>query len=218
VPLSYWRLLRTGVAIPLAWYWIRQCRLPAGPLGRFVVGNMNQRHADLTAWGLQHAGPGPHPAALDIGCGGGRTLQRLAEMPGTTVVHGVDYSAASVAVSRKFNSGQVRIQQASVSQLPFPDAAFDLITAVETHYYWPNLPQDLREVHRVLKPGGTFLIIAEAYKGRSFNMLYQGSMKLIGGVYMSPDEHRDLLVQAGFSAVEIFLNDKKGWLCAKARG
>lgn len=179
---------------------------------------MNQRHADLTEWALEHAGPGPHPAALDIGCGGGRTLQRLAGIPGTTVVHGVDYSEASVTASRKFNSPQITIQQASVSQLPFPDAAFDLITAVETHYYWPNLPQDLREVHRVLKPGGTFLIIAEAYRGRSFNLLYHASMKLIGGAYMTHEQHRDLLVQAGFGDVEIFLNQKKGWLCAKARG
>ena len=179
---------------------------------------MNQRHANLTAWGLEQAGAGPHPAALDIGCGGGRTLQRLAVMPGTAVVHGVDYSEASVKTSRKFNSGQVTVQQASVSKLPFSDAAFDLITAVETHYYWPDLPRDLREVHRVLKPGGTFLIIAEAYRGRRFNLLYQGSMKLIGGSYMSPDEHRILLTKAGFAGVEIFLNEKKGWLCAKARG
>ena len=51
-----------------------------------------------------------------------------------------------------------------MSKLPFPDGMFDLVTAVETHYYWPDLVADMREVLRVLKPGGTFVLIAEAYK------------------------------------------------------
>lgn len=42
---------------------------------------------------------------------------------------------------------------------------FDLATAVETHYYWPDLNADMQEVLRVLKPVGTLIIIAEAYKG-----------------------------------------------------
>ena len=45
---------------------------------------------------------------------------------------------------------------------------FDLVTAVETHFFWPDLPNDVREVLRVLKPGGTFLLIAEVYRGRQY--------------------------------------------------
>jgi len=51
------------------------------------------------------------------------------------------------------------------SRLSFSDGAFDVITAVETHFWWPALPTDLREVLRVLKPGGRLIIIAEVYKG-----------------------------------------------------
>lgn len=48
------------------------------------------------------------------------------------------------------------------------DGTFDILTAVETHYYWPDLPANVRGILRVLKPGGTFALIAETYReGRS---------------------------------------------------
>ena len=54
------------------------------------------------------------------------------------------------AVSRRENArriagGRVAIERASVSKLPFPDDRFDLVTAVETQYYWPDLPGDMTE-------------------------------------------------------------------------
>ena len=73
-------------------------------------------------------------------------------------VFGVDYSSASVAVARERNRasierGPVDISEGVVSSLPFADHTFELVTAVETHYYWPDLPGDVREVMRVLKLG-----------------------------------------------------------------
>jgi SAM-dependent methyltransferase len=137
-------------------------------------------------------------------------------------VHAVDYSEASVAASRAFNhaaveSGRVEIQRATVSRLPFPDDAFDLITAVETHYYWPDRPGDMREIYRVLKPTGSILIIAEAYRGRGFDLPHKLGMKLIGGAYLSPDDHRDLLVEAGYVDTKVFLEPAKGWICATGK-
>ena len=79
-------------------------------------------------------------AILDVGWGGGETVRKLAaSAPGGKVV-GLDYSAASVAVSRNTNAndiaaGRVQIVQGSVATLPFPDCTFDDVTAVETHYY-----------------------------------------------------------------------------------
>jgi len=45
---------------------------------------------------------------------------------------------------------------------------FDLVTAIETQYYWPDLVNDMREILRVLAPGGTLVIIAESYKNGKF--------------------------------------------------
>lgn len=54
-----------------------------------------------------------------------------------------------------------RDTQGSAEQLPYSDEMFDLVTAVETVYFWPNLPDCLQEVRRVLKPGGKFAIMVE---------------------------------------------------------
>ena len=215
-------LVAYGLAGGVAWSVIRQCRKPTGWLGRLMVGIMNRSHSDLTAWGLEHVKIGSRDTVLDVGCGGGRTVHRLASLANLGKAHGVDYSEASVAVSRGLNkvaieAGRVAIQKASVSQLPFPNDQFDLVTAVETHYYWPDRPADLREIHRVLKPGGRLLIIAETYRGSRFDMLQRSAMKLIGGSHLSADEHRELLAQAGYADVQVFFEPKKGWICVSGR-
>jgi SAM-dependent methyltransferase len=162
---------------------IRQCRKPTGLAGRFLLRSMNRRHSGVTAWGLGHVKIGECDTILDVGCGGGRTVQRLAAMASRGRVHGVDYAKTSVAASRKLNlaaiqSGQVEVQQASVSSLPFRDGTFDLVTAVETHYYWPDKIGSMREIFRILKPGGRLLIIAEVYRGRRFSLVYGMAMKI----------------------------------------
>ncbi len=215
-------VVRAALALALSWWGIRQCRKPIGWLGNFVLKDMNKRHSELTSWGLANVSVRPTDKILDIGCGGGRTLQKLAALASMGKVDGVDYSKAAVQVSQSLNqaaidSGRIAVQQASVSRLPFKDTTFDLITAVETHYYWPNLVTDLREIRRVLKPHGSLLIIAEAYRGRTFDAAYRSSMKLLGGIYLTPQQHRQILEEAGFGAVQIVLDQSKGWICAIAQ-
>ena len=90
-----------------------------------------------------------------------------------------------------------------------------MITAVETHYYWPNLRQDVEEVFRTLKPGGAFMLLAETYKGRRFDWLFRPVMTgLLGASYLSVEEHRAMLVDAGYTGVEVSVDEGKGWICA----
>jgi ubiquinone/menaquinone biosynthesis C-methylase UbiE len=182
---------------------------------------MNRSHDRLTDWGLAHVPIGSSDRILDIGCGGGRTVHKLAEMAPDGHVDAIDYSGASVAVARRTNApaietGRVTIQLASVSRLPFPDRTFDLVTAVETHYYWPDLTADLREVLRVLKPGGRLLIIAEAHRRSGIlSQPYRLAMPLIGARYLTSDEHAQALSGAGYADVQ--LGAEGNWLCAAAR-
>jgi SAM-dependent methyltransferase len=201
---------------------LRQCRKPAWWLGRLFVRNMNVRHADLTNWGLNHVRLEKTFTMLDVGCGGGRTIDTLATLATDGKVYGIDYSAASVAMARRTNAawiekGRVDIREGSVSTLPFPADMFDVVTAVETHYYWPNLDADLREILRVLKPGGAFIIIAETYRGRRMDWLYQPAMRLLRATYLNVDEHGALFERAGFSHVEVFTEPARGWICAVGR-
>jgi len=223
VPPILVKLIELALVGTYTLYVVRQCRRPLSWLGRRLARSMNVSHAKLTHWGLSHTDVQPDFTMLDVGCGGGRTVETLASMAVDGHVFGIDYSPASVTVARERNHasierGRVQIREGSVSSLPYPDGTFDLVTAVETHYYWPDLPGDVREVMRVLKPGGTFMIIAETYRGRRNDWLYRPVMQLLlRAAYLTPDQHRDLLVNAGYRDVQVVEERDRGWICATGR-
>lgn len=209
------------VLVFIAWVF-RQVRKPSGALGKLVVKAMGRGHAGMTDWALRQLNLPKNGVALDVGCGGGSTIAKLALRAPEGRVFGVDYSAASVAVSRETNAreiegGRVQIEAGSVAALPFPDNTFDLVTAVETHYYWPDLPANVREVQRVLKPGGTFALVAETYRGGPFRFLYGIVMPLLRAAFLSDQEHRDLLSAAGFVDVETKHRPRTNWILATGR-
>jgi ubiquinone/menaquinone biosynthesis C-methylase UbiE len=182
---------------------------------------MNASHSKLTDWGLEQISIANHATILDVGCGGGRTVSKLAALATQGKVWGVDYSEESVAATKRTNAqwiglGRVEVRHGSVSQLPFPDAMFDLITAVETHFWWPNLPGDMLELSRVLKPGGTLALIAEVYKGANTTVskLAEKYASRTGMTLLSADEHRELFTNAVFSNVRVIEERQKGWICA----
>lgn len=213
-------LVTWGVAIGAAYAFIRQCRKPTGWMGRRLARAMNIGHGGLTSWGLEPLRIGTDSRVLDIGCGGGQTIRRLAALATNGRVDGVDYSSASVAVAQQQNAdliaaGRVTVQQGSVSHLPFPDASFDVVTAIETHYYWPDLANDFREVLRVLKPGGRFVLVAEAFKGRRMDWAHRFIMQgVLRSNYLTLDEHRTALLEAGFTDVDVEANASRSWMRA----
>jgi SAM-dependent methyltransferase len=150
------------------------------------------------------------------------TVRKLAAVAVEGKVYGIDHSEQSVAAARRTNrqeiaAGRVEIRQAAVSGLPFSDGLFDVVTAVETHYFWPDLHADMREVLRVLKPGGTLVIVAEAYKGGKHDERLQRVAELTKMVFLTPDEHRELFSTAGYSDVRVTERPDKGWICAIGR-
>lgn len=200
---------------------VSQCQKPRGWAGRLILWQMNKRHSRLTDWGLGHVSTEMQYTILDVGCGGGRTVSKLAAAATQGKVYGIDFSEESVAASKRTNArwievGRVEIRHSSVSQLPFADGMFDLVTAVETHFWWPDLPADLREILRVLKPGGKSILIAEVYKGATskVSMLAEKYAARTGMKLLSVDEHRGLLASAGLSGVQVIEDRAKGWICA----
>ena len=186
--------------------------------------NMNSRHSKLTDWGLSHVSIKQKDTILDVGCGGGKTVHKLAALASEGKVYGLDHSDVSVAMARKLNArsiseGRVEICEGSVSKLPFNVDMFDFVVAVETHFWWPDLPLGISEIHRVLKPGGQLVIIAEIYKGaatRTAELVERYSSRT-GIKLLTPDEHRDLLVSGGYSDAQIVTESSKGWVCAVGR-
>jgi ubiquinone/menaquinone biosynthesis C-methylase UbiE len=185
---------------------------------------MNASHSKLADWGLKQISIENYYTILDVGCGGGRTVSKLAAIATQAKVYGIDFSEESVAATKRTNAswidlGRVEVRHGSVSQLPFPDSMFDLVTAVETHFWWADLPGDMREVLRVLKPGGTFLVIAEIYKGMTTRAgkLAEQYASRTGMTLLSVAEHRELFSNTGYSDVQVVEKREKGWICGIGR-
>jgi SAM-dependent methyltransferase len=211
-------IVRIGVAFVAAGIMASQVCKPSRWLGRPMAYLMNKSHGPLTDWGLSHIQVNERFTILDVGCGGGRTVNKLAQRTGGEV-YGVDYAMGSVDASRATNkdliaAGRVHIEHGSVSNLPFAAERFDLVTAIETQYYWPNLDEDMREILRVLKPCGKLLVIAENYKGSRNDWVEGPLMRMLGSSRLSASDQRELFARAGYSDVQIFEETNKGWICA----
>ncbi|MDR0981240.1 MAG: class I SAM-dependent methyltransferase [Methanocalculaceae archaeon] len=181
---------------------------------------MNRGHAAGSAWGFSHISPRKTDDVLDIGCGGGANLSVFLKKYPDGTVTGIDYSPVSVETSLKMNrhavsAGKCRVLRGNVSALPFDDEAFDIITAFETIYFWPDIGNAFRQILRVLKGGGTCMICTgvdgsgpEAEKW----------MKLVDGMIVySGNELIRLLESAGFIEVTVYRNTDRPWLCVIAK-
>ena len=179
-----------------------QCARPEGALGRVMLSFMNYTHAPLTNWGLKLVNIQDGWTMLDMGCGGGFTIRRLLNRSKDAQVYGIDISEESVAKAKKVNAEvldkQVFVTQGSAEKLPYENEKFDLVTAVETVYFWPNLPGCLQEVHRVLKPGGKFAILVEVVDSDS-----KWTSVVEGMTAYTPEQIKSLLDDAGFTQTEI---------------
>jgi ubiquinone/menaquinone biosynthesis C-methylase UbiE len=179
---------------------------------------MNKRHSRVTDWGLQHVPIRETDTILDVGCGGGRTVAKLAAAAARGVVHGIDHAKQSVAAALRTNrqlarTGRISIQEASVSNLPFPDHTFDLVTAVETHFWWNDLAAGMREIFRVLKAGGHLAIIAEFYNGGKHVKYVDRISQWTRMAILDVPQHMGIFSDAGFADVRLDEEPTKGWIC-----
>jgi ubiquinone/menaquinone biosynthesis C-methylase UbiE len=181
----------------------KQASNPHGLLGSMMVTRMNWLHTHLVSFALSKFYFPENAAVLDIGCGGGKAVYLFASDKNTKKVIGLDYSLTCVRKSIKKNSrfiksGKVEIINGSVQSLPFIERQFDIVTAFQTHLFWPNLDEGIKEVYRVLKIGGFFVIGAEEFK-----------LNFYDEPYRSPKEYEELFKSCGFSRVMVYTNKKE---------
>jgi ubiquinone/menaquinone biosynthesis C-methylase UbiE len=193
---------------------------PEGFLGKMMVNGMNGGgHADLANWALSSVQIKEDGQILDIGCGGGANIARLLQHAPKGVVQGIDYSPVSVEKSAKLNAnavkeGRCQVTEGNVASLPFKEGSFDMVTAFETIYFWPDIEHCFNEVKRVLKPGGLFVIVNEDDGLSGNNEKWE---KLIEGMHTyKPEEIRLHLSNVGFKGINIQKNEAKHWLMATA--
>jgi ubiquinone/menaquinone biosynthesis C-methylase UbiE len=193
-----------------------QFRCPTGRRGRLVAALMNRGHKPLTLWGLTHVTIEPDYVILDVGCGGGKTVSRLAQRAPLGKVFGIDYSADMVKYSRKVNKkliteNRVEIVEVSVEKTGFPDDFFDLATAIETYYFWPSLSDALKEIRRVLKSNGKLLMVNEMVKNGVYETKHAKMIEKTHVHLIPLEEIKDAMLYVGFVDVQIFTKTDSPW-------
>ncbi len=196
---------------------------PRGFMGSLILSAMNIGHKKISNWGLSHLAVRPGDHILDIGCGGGENIKRLAKLAKEGSVCGLDYSAVSVQKSSKVNhaaiaAGRVEIKEGDAARIPWPDSSFDTVTAFETIYFWPDFSGALLDIWRILKPGGVFLICNEAYKKENGEVPFKYFVTTLDMAVYSQTELEDFLTGAGFVNTTIHIDGKNtDRLCSLAQ-
>lgn len=202
---------------------IINARKPVGELGQQILDRMNESHEMMAQWGVTHLDIKKDSKILDIGCGGGRNIQRFSQLisdEGRVV--GIDYSEVSVEKSFELNKeaierGIVNVLHGSVSEMPFYDGTFDIVTGFETIYFWPDLINDLREVNRVLKKGGIVFFCNEAVYREGEMEKYDELVELLDMEIYPEEVLKESLEIAGFGDFKSYVNDENNWICITAR-
>ena len=192
---------------------------PAGDAGRDMILRMNREHGPLRAWGFAHIAIGR--SVLDVGCGGGAALSELAERFPEAKLTGCDVSPLAIETATALNevhvkSGRMTFRLCGVPDLPFADGAFDTVFSVESLYFWPDAPAGLKEILRVLAPGGAFMTALEMVGG----MMDERRLAIVKHLKMfcpTRDELADLMTAAGFADVDVDFEPERVWLCASGR-
>jgi ubiquinone/menaquinone biosynthesis C-methylase UbiE len=160
---------------------------------------------DLDAM-LVAAAPRTDARLLDAGCGAGHTA--LAFAPRVAEVVAVDLTEAMLTQARRLAAERgltnIAFQRGDVEQLPYPDAAFDIVTSRYSAHHYPHPPIALSEFARVLRPGGLFLLVDVVSPDDPAQDTFLNAIELLRDPSHvrdhSIDQWRAMLGAAGFAA------------------
>lgn len=183
----------------------QQYRKPVGEDGRTVLEGMNEHHRPLWDFCLSHLPKSMDGSILDVGCGGGGFLRRLSERYPYATLQGADISEESLRMTSEVDAdliedGTLSLSLASVDDLPFGDGEFDMVTAMETYFFWPDLEKGVTEISRVLSAGGVLAIGSEMKYGSGDDSDIEDKCAEYGMSLVRDDEMLSLLGSAGFDA------------------
>jgi ubiquinone/menaquinone biosynthesis C-methylase UbiE len=166
------------------------------PLGqRLLFGPVHRRVCDAL---LEGGAPG---SIVDIGCGTGQLLEVLRRRLPEAELIGIDPSRGMVGVARsRFAAApRVRIEMAPARDLPLDTGSVEVVTTTLSFHHWDEQGASLREVARVLRPGGRLLladILGSGLRGR----LDRPFGRSHGRGYRDAAELSALLSAAGFAS------------------
>jgi ubiquinone/menaquinone biosynthesis C-methylase UbiE len=199
---------------------VPQFVLPRGLLGRITFFFMNRGHKSIYENVANLLELRPEDDLLEIGCGNGYFLKKYA--PHVNNIAGLDLSELSVKLATRKNkdrvtAGTAKFTQGDASQLPWEDNKFSVATAMASFAGFPKPLESLKEMYRVLRPGGRAVISIEwnAEDGKD----HTNEIRKYGYQIWSEDEVNNMFKGAGFS--DVTFSYAKGMMMPKmmiARG
>lgn len=183
---------------------IDQYMKPHGEEGIKTIKDMNEEHRHISEFAFESVDVGKNDKILDIGCGGGANIEKFLKLTENNV-DGLDYSNISVQESIKRNQkaidgGRCSVIQGDVSDMPIDDESYDLISAFSTIYFWPELDETFKEVARVIKPKGRFMIAQGTDGNHPDDEKWISTIE--GMRIYNAGELNEYLLNAGFNSIE----------------
>ncbi len=188
----------------------QQLSNPNGMTGKLVGMLMTRANRLPTRLAIDALGILPGHNVLDLGCGPGQAIAQMLPLAFPGRVSGIDQSPTMIGQAQRANraaiaSGRARLDLGAFEKLPYRDASFDRILASNVAYFWHDGDAVLREVRRVLKPGGRLSIyVTDAETMRGWKIARAGTHRLF-----SPEDLRGMLVQAGFAPTGVAVDTVK---------
>jgi ubiquinone/menaquinone biosynthesis C-methylase UbiE len=196
--------------------WTGQFMRPSGWAGKFFGYVMASKNAAMNRLAVVLLDVKPDDQILEVGFGPGLAIEWTAARAVQGFVAGVDLSDVMVAQAAARNkqaiqAGRVELKQGTVLNLPYPNARFNKVFAVNNFHIWPDQERALREIHRVLKEGGLLLLpLRMKHPSRIFMMPPGFTEQEIGKV-------QQLLTRVGFRNIGTERHDvDQGIACVTA--
>ncbi len=147
---------------------IAQFHNPTGVGGHVAGWIMGRRSSNVARnrWAVQLLDVQPTDRVIELGCGPGMAIAALATRAFRGLVVGVDHSQVMIRQARRRNravirAGRVRLIHTPVESLSISDGPFDAALAVNTVGMWPDPTARLRELARLLRPGGRIALVSQ---------------------------------------------------------
>jgi len=181
----------------------QQLRKPDGDMGKKVGENMNASNALMNTFTLDELKAQSNDCILEIGMGNGFFVKDILAADDSITYYGCDYSALMVDEATTLNklfieTGQAKFFHTAAHKLPFQSHSIDKVFTINTIYFWSNPSVELTEIHRVLKPGGTFFLTVRSKATMQNIPVTQFGFKLYDQSLLT-----DLLQTTGFKVKQV---------------